>query len=139
MTESTSRLDAAESAGISAELRPGQLCRELLMALDASEGRRRRRARDTTPDSIGMRIKRELLEDIARADPEPAEFEAWLVQRCLQAGMADGPVRAMALSIWDEWRLAATTREFRRWLAEGAPSDDRENGDGPSREPRSMA
>jgi hypothetical protein len=135
MSESTSRVDAADSARISAELRPGQLCGELLAALDASEGRRRRRARDTTPDSIGMRIKRELLEEIAQADPEPAAFEAWLVQRCLQAGMADGPVRAMALSIWDEWRLAATTGEFRRWLAQGAPSDDRENGDSPSREP----
>jgi hypothetical protein len=142
MTESTSRTDstgATEAAGTSEELRPGQLCAELLLALDASEGRRKRRARDTTPDAIGMRIKRELLEEIALADPAPAEFEAWLVQRCLQAGVADGPVRAMALSIWDEWRLAATTREFRRWLAHGAPSDDRENGDGPSREPRSMS
>ncbi len=137
MSESTSRFDAAESDGTPAELRPGQLCGELLAALDASEGRRKRRARDTTPDAIGMRIKRELLEEIVRADPEPASFEAWLVQRCLQAGLSDGPVRAMALSIWDEWRLATTTREFRRWLAQGAPSDDRENGDSPSREPRS--
>lgn len=136
MGDTTSRA-AAEITG-SADLRPGQLCRDLLMALEASEGRRKRRMRDTTPDSIGMRIKRELLEDIVRADPEPAAFEAWLVERCLQAGTADGPMRAMALSIWDEWRLAATTQEFRRWLAEGAPSDDRENGGGTSREPRSV-
>jgi hypothetical protein len=32
----------------------------------------------------------------------------------------------MALGIWDEWRLAMSTDDFRRWLAEGAPSDDRE-------------
>ena len=137
MSESTSRFDATESAGSSAELRPGQLCGELLTALGASEGRRKRRVRDTTPDSIGMRIKRELLEEIVQADPEPAAFEAWLVQRCLEAGTADGPVRAMALSIWDEWRLAATTQEFRRWLAQGAPSDDRESGGSPSCESRS--
>ena len=141
MTESTSRTDstgATEAAGTSEELRPGQLCAELLLALDASEGRRKRRARDTTPDAIGMRIKRELLEEIALADPAPAEFEAWLVQRCLQAGVADGPVRAMALSIWDEWRLAATTREFRRWLAGGAPSDDRDSGSSTSGNPGSV-
>lgn len=107
-------------------LRPAQLCGELLEALEASEGRRRRRMRDTTPDAIGLGIKRELLEDIVRADPEPAVFERWLAERCLTAGTADGPVRAMALSIWDDWRLAATTEEFRRWLAQGAPSDDRE-------------
>jgi hypothetical protein len=39
----------------------------------------------------------------------------------------------MALSIWDEWRLAATSTEFRQWLAHGAPSDDRDSS---SQEPR---
>ena len=107
-------------------LRPAQICGELLAALEASEGRRKRRARDTTPDTIGLRIKRELLEQVVQADPAPEDFEAWLLQRCLDAGVADGPVRAMALSIWDEWRLAGTTDDFRRWLGDGAPSDDRE-------------
>jgi len=139
MRESTSRSDAVEPAGTSAVLRPGQLCGELLAALDASDGRRKRRFRDTTPDAIGMGIKRALLEEIVQVDPEPAVFEAWLAQRCLQAGVADGPVRAMALSIWEEWRLAATTQEFRRWLARGAPSDDRERGNTPPRGPGSMA
>ena len=106
-------------------MRPAQICGELLAALEASEGRRKRRARDTTADAIGLRIKRELLEQVVQADPAPEDFEAWLLQRCLDAGVADGPVRAMALSIWDEWRLAGTTDDFRRWLGEGAPSDDR--------------
>jgi hypothetical protein len=109
-------------------MRPARLCGELLNALEASEGRRKRRMRDTTPDAIGLRIKRELLEEIVRADPAPDAFEAWLVQRCLAAGPADGPVRAMALSIWDEWQLAASTEQFRRWLEQGAPSDDRDEG-----------
>jgi hypothetical protein len=109
-----------------ADLAPAQFCRELLDALEASEGRRKRRVRDTTPDAIGLQIKRGLLEDVVREDPPPEDFEGWLLQRCFDAGVADGPVRAMALSIWDEWRLAGTVEEFRHWLAQGAPSDDRE-------------
>lgn len=108
-------------------LRPAHFSAELLGALEASEGRRKRRVRDTTPDAIGLRIKRELLDQIVHDDPDPAAFEEWLVSRCLDAGLADGPVRAMALSIWEEWRLAATSSEFLAWLARGAPSDDRED------------
>jgi hypothetical protein len=107
-------------------LRPAQVCSSLLEALEASEGRRKRRVRDTTADAIGLRIKRELLEDVVRADPDPSDFEGWLLERCLAEGVADGPVRAMALTIWDEWRLASASDEFRSWLAAGAPSADRE-------------
>jgi len=108
------------------ELRPRQFCAEVLTSLEASEGRRKRRRRDTTPDAIGLQIKRELLEEIISADPASEDFEAWLVLRCQRDGLSDGPIRAMALSVWEEWRLASSAVEFRRWLAEGAPSDDRE-------------
>ena len=77
--------------------RPGEVCRELLAALDASEGRRKRRKRDTTPDAIGLTVKRELLERAIAADPEPQAFEAWLLEQCGAAGGAEGGVRAMAL------------------------------------------
>ena len=107
--------------------RPAQICAELLEALQASEGRRKRRARDTTADSIGLAIKRALLEEVVRADPDPNDFEGWLLERCLAEGVADGPVRSMAMAIWDEWRLAAASDDFRRWLSDGAPSDDRES------------
>ena len=107
--------------------RPAQICAELLEALQASEGRRKRRVRDTTADAIGLRIKRELLEEIVRADPDPNDFEGWLLERCLAEGPADGPVRAMAMTIWDEWQLTAASDDFRRWLSNGAPSDDRES------------
>ena len=106
------------------ETRPGQVCRELLAALDASEGRRRRRKRDTTPDAIGLTIKRDLLERAIAADPAPDQFEAWLHEQCLAAGGAEGGVRAMALSIFEEWRLAQEADSFRDWLSRGAPSDD---------------
>lgn len=107
-----------------AEQRPAAICRELLAALDASEGRRRRRKRDTTPDAIGLTIKRDLLERAIAADPEPDEFEAWLHEQCLASGGSEGGVRAMALSIFEEWRLAHDADAFREWLANGAPSDD---------------
>lgn len=104
--------------------RPGDICRELLAALEASEGRRQRRKRDTTPDAIGLTMKRELLERAVAADPEPGDFEAWLLEQCRAAGGAEGGMRAMALSIFEEWRLAHEAEPFRAWLARGAPSDD---------------
>jgi hypothetical protein len=117
-------------------LRPAEICRRLLAALDASEGRRRRRKRDTTPDSIGMAIKRSLLEETVRNDPDRDDFEGWLLERCLSTddparGHGDGavsapsgPVRAMALDLLAEWRLVQTSGAFQRWLDQGAPSDD---------------
>ncbi len=108
--------------------RPSAVCRELLAALEASEGRRQRRKRDTTPDAIGLAIKRGLLEQAVAADPAPHEFEAWLQQQCFAAGPGEGGVRAMALSIFEEWRLAQDADSFRDWLARGAPSDDAPGG-----------
>lgn len=109
-------------------LTPAELCRGLLGALDASEGRRKRRARNTTADSIGLGIQRELLEDVVRDGPAPDEFEGWLMHRCEAEGVADGAMRAMALSIWDQWQLAQRAPDVRAWIAAGAQSDDRESG-----------
>jgi hypothetical protein len=115
-----SRVDRATAPG----LRPTAFCRQLLAALNASEGRRKRRARNTTPDAIGMTLKRDLLAGAVRDDPAPEAFEGWLFQHCLAAGAASGAVRAMALDILQEWRLAAASPAFRQWLDAGAPSDD---------------
>lgn len=104
--------------------RPRDVCRELLAAVDASEGRRKRRKRDTTPDAIGLAIKRDLLERAVVADPDPDDFEGWLLEQCAAAGPGEGGMRAMALSIYEEWRMAVGTGPFRDWLAQGAPSDD---------------
>src|SRR5687767_6109270 len=105
-------------------LRPAEVCRQLLAALDASEGRRKRRKRDTTPDAIGMAIKCDLLTQTVEEDPSPEGFESWLLQKCLAAGFASGPVLAMALDVLREWRLAQTSPAFHTWLSQGAPSDD---------------
>jgi hypothetical protein len=121
---------------VSGALRPAEVCQRLLAALDASEGRRRRRKRNTTPDSIGMAIKRSILEGALRDNHEADAFEGWLLERCLSAGdsqspggaeepfAASGPVRAMALEVLAEWRLAQASGMFRSWLKEGAPSED---------------
>jgi len=107
-------------------LRPAVVCGALLGALEASEGRRRRRKRDTTPDAIGMSLKRQLLEQAVLSDPEPDCFEAWLLERCLSSEMAStGAMRAMAQEVLAEWRLTAASVQFRDWLAAGAPSEDR--------------
>ncbi|MGQ0713678.1 MAG: type III secretion fhipep protein [Gemmatimonadaceae bacterium] len=107
--------------------RPADVCRGLLETIEAAEGRRKRRVRDTTADSIGLEIKRRLLEEAVRADPDASAFEGWLLERCLAEGPADGPLRAIALTIWEEWQLTCASSDFRRWLADGAPSADRES------------
>jgi hypothetical protein len=103
-------------------LQPAQLCVELLAALDVSEGRRRRRQRDTTPDAIGLGIKRALLERAIAEAPAPEGFEGWLLDRCLEgsATVSIGAIRAMALEILHEWRLTAADPSFNAWLASGA-------------------
>jgi hypothetical protein len=106
-------------------LRPAEVCRQLLAAMDASEGRRKRRKRDTTPDAIGMAVKRRLLEETFVQDPDPDAFEGWLLQRTL-ATEGSGPVRAMAREIFADWKLARASDVFRSWLLQGAPSDDAE-------------
>ena len=109
-------------------LTPADLCRGLLGALDASEGRRKRRVRNTNADSIGLAIQRDMLEAAVRDEPAPDEFEAWLLNRCLEEGVADGAVRAMALSIWDQWQLAQRSPDIEVWIVAGGRSDDREPG-----------
>jgi hypothetical protein len=111
-------------------MRPADICRELLETIEVSEGRRKRRVRDTTADSIGLQLKRDLLREIVDADPGADDFEGWLLERCLAEGPSDGPLRAIALTIWEEWQLTRASGDFRRWLAEGAPSEDRDSPSG---------
>lgn len=107
-------------------IRPADVCRALLAALEASEGRRRSRKRDQTPDIIGLAVKRDLLQQAVAADPPAEAFEQWLIeypQSCTQPGL-QGSAFAMARAVFEEWRLAHVLGEFRSWLEDGAPSDD---------------
>jgi hypothetical protein len=104
-------------------LRPSAFSRLLLRSLDASEGRRKRRKRDTTPDAIGLGIKRDLLEASMTEDPSPEDFEGWLLGKAL-AAPASGPILALCSQIMAEYQAATLDPSFGRWLAEGAPSAD---------------
>ena len=106
--------------------RPADVCRVLLVALDASEGRRKRRKRDQTPDAIGLTVKREVLESVIQDDPDTEVFECWLLDYIQKRENTEssGAVLAMARAVLDEWRLAHSMRDFKAWLDHGAPSDD---------------
>jgi hypothetical protein len=108
---------------VTTTLTPGEFCRLSLRALDVSEGRSRRRKRDQTPDTLGMGVKRDLLERGAEADPPPDGFEAWLMEQVLTAPVS-GPVRAMCVQILDEYRAAQVSPTLSEWLLQGAPSAD---------------
>jgi hypothetical protein len=107
-------------------IRPATLCEALLAALEAAEGRRRKRKRDQTPDSIGLSIKRSLLERAVQEDPAPEAFDQWLLDYPGKYATLEstGAVSAMARAVLEEWRLAHSLKEFRVWLERGAPSDD---------------
>ena len=115
-------------------LRPADVCRALLAALDGAEGRRRKRKRDQTPDAIGLSIKRQLLEHVVQENPDPGMFESWLLNYS-QSKDCSGAVAAMARSVLEEWRLAHSMGEFRVWLEEGAPSDDAKDETPKERQP----
>jgi molybdopterin-guanine dinucleotide biosynthesis protein A len=106
--------------------RPAEICKALLAALDAADGRRRKRKRDQTPDSIGLSIKRTLLEHAVQDDPPPDAFDEWLLNYPMKHAEPEslGAVSAMARAVLEEWRLAHSLEEFRIWLERGAPSDD---------------
>jgi hypothetical protein len=72
-----------------------------------------------------MAIKRTILEETVQQDPDPDTYEEWLLRRCLTADAPSGPMRAMALDVLSDWRLAQSSAVFRSWLEQGAPSDDR--------------
>ncbi len=108
------------------ELRPRDVCRALLAALDASDGRRRKRKRDQTADAFGLGVKRDLLQSAVAADPPPEAFEGWLLEYPVtrDAPELQGPALAMARAVFEEWQLAHTLGSFRQWLEHGAPSED---------------
>jgi hypothetical protein len=106
--------------------RPSEVCRALLAALEASDGRRRKRKRDQTADAFGLAVKRDLLQRVVDEDPPPHAFEEWLFNyptTCERPELA-GPALAMARAVFEEWRLTYTLRDFKLWLERGAPSDD---------------
>ena len=110
-------------------MRPADICRALLAALEASEARSKKRKRDQTPDTIGLAVKRDILAAAVHEDPDPECFEAWLL-RYADRGASPGAAFALARAVLEEWRLAHRMGEVAAGLACGAPSADAdaENG-----------
>jgi len=107
-------------------IRPAQVCKLLLAALEGAEGQRRKRKRDQTPDAIGLAVKRALLEQVVEDDPEPEAFEKWLLNYPSTCDAPDfaGSASAMARAVFEDWSLAHSLEEFKVWLDRGAPSED---------------
>ncbi len=108
-------------------VRPAQVCEWLLTSIDVAEGRRKRRARNTTPDNIGLNLKLDLLQKCIAADPDPDGFQAWLLQAALKPDQASGPVRAVCADILFEWQSALQDPFYRDWLLAGAAEEEEEN------------
>jgi hypothetical protein len=104
--------------------RPADFCAFQLAQLDAIEARRKRRARDATPDSVGLSIKRDLLTRAIAEQPQPEAFEAWLLEQVITAP-ASGPVHALATEILAEYHIATHDPTFAAWLAESAADTGR--------------
>jgi hypothetical protein len=51
-------------------------------------------------------------------------YEGWLMECCVTQGVVSGPMRAMALDVLADWKLAQRSEVFRSWLEQGAPSED---------------
>jgi hypothetical protein len=104
-------------------LRPRDLALVLLASRDLLA---RQRARDQQADLAGLALKRRVLEQVAALDPEPAALEAALAQIVESLPPPQGPARAMAALVRDEWHMACAAPEWvAQLLAEAlqAPAD----------------
>jgi hypothetical protein len=84
------------------------VCRDLLATLVDADAALRRRNR-FVPELIGRAYERALLERAIADDPEPGDFEAWLVDRCVELAPESAGelwVRRMAVEIRAQWLAA---------------------------------
>jgi hypothetical protein len=112
------------SADFSAPLRPRDFA---LLMLASGDLLPRKRARDQQADRTGMDLKRGLLDAVAARDPEPEELEAVLMELAAEQTPA-GPLRAIAGSVLEEWRMAAATPGWVEFLLGEAIAAPREEG-----------
>jgi hypothetical protein len=93
-------------------LRPRDLA---LLILASGDLLPRQRARDQQADLAGLELKRRVLDRLAALDPDPNELEAALVHIVEEIGTPQGPTRAIAAVVRDEWRAACAAPE---WVAQ---------------------
>jgi hypothetical protein len=89
-----------------------------LLLLASGELAPRQRARDQQADVAGLNLKRRILEEIARRDPEGDEMEAALLAIVEDLGPPTGPTRSIAQTLKEEWEAACITPELVSHLIE---------------------
>jgi hypothetical protein len=102
---------------IPGDMRPSDLA---LFLLASGENQPRKRARDQQADIAGLELKRQVLDLLIAADPEPAELDAALMEIVGQIGAPTGPTRAICGSFRDEWEAVALAPGFTEWLIDQA-------------------
>jgi hypothetical protein len=105
-------------------LRPRDLA---LLLLSSGDLRPRQRARDQQADQAGLALKRRVLDRLAALDPEPADLEACLHTIVAEFGTPQGPTRAIAASVRDEWNAACASPEWISQLLRQATRPSKEN------------
>jgi hypothetical protein len=80
-----------------------------LFLLGSGESAPRARARDQQADAAGLELKRKVLAAVVARDPDPDDLEAALLEVVDEIGPPTGPTRAVARTVLDEWRYAATS------------------------------
>ncbi len=109
-------------------MRPRDLAVLLLASGDLMP---RQRARDQQADRAGLDLKRRVLDRLAALDPEPDELEATLFRIIAEIGPPEGPARAIASGIRDEWLAVCSSPEWvAHLLAEATSAGEREKGRG---------
>jgi hypothetical protein len=101
-----------------APLRPAEFC-VLERQLVAGMAMRKKR---NVPMGPVQRIKVQLLDHIASADPEPTCFTAALGEAILAVteGLGTGPAQAVASDLQMDWDLACSSQGFVSWLRQAA-------------------
>lgn len=106
----------------SAPVRPRDFAVLLLSSGDLMP---RQRARDQQADRAGLEIKRRVLTSLAERDPEAEDVEATLLAIVEELGPPNGPTRAIARTVLEEWRAVRTTPGLLAHLLNEALRDGR--------------
>jgi hypothetical protein len=101
-----------------------------LLLLGSGDAAPRTRARDQQADAAGLELKRRVLCELVARDPDPDDLEGTLLAVVDDLGPPDGPTRAVARGVLDEYRFAATAPGWVPHLLDEATAPPREKGAG---------
>jgi hypothetical protein len=106
-------------------LRPRDLAVLMLASRDL---RPRIRARDQQSDRAGLDLKRRVLDNLVRLDPEPDALVGALARIVEEIGAPSGPTRAVARSFQEDWQAALVAPDWITHLLDEATHASEEDG-----------